>query len=126
MAGAVFVTGGTGFLGKAIVGRLVAEGRTVRALARSADSARALERLGAKAVVGDVLDADGLVAGMGGCEVAFHAAGENAFCLRDPAPLFRVNVAGSRNVARAAAKVGVRRLVYTSSAATIGEERGAV
>jgi dihydroflavonol-4-reductase len=126
VAGSVFVTGGTGFLGGAIVERLVAEGRPVRALARSDDAARSLAALGAEPVRGDVLDGAALAAGLRGCEVAYHAAGANAFCLRDPAPLFRVNVDGSRAVVLAAAAAGVRRLVYTSSAATLGEERGAV
>jgi dihydroflavonol-4-reductase len=124
VAGDVFVTGGTGFLGRAIVERLLADGRPVRALARSSEAAAALESLGATPVRGDVLDRASVAAAMRGCEVAYHAAGANAFCLRDASPLFRVNVEGSRNVVGAAAAAGLRRLVYTSSAATIGEERG--
>jgi dihydroflavonol-4-reductase len=123
---AVFVTGGSGFLGRAIVERLVAERRPVVALARSDASARLVERLGAQPVRGDVLETSSLVAGMRGCEVVYHAAGVNAFCLADPTPLFAVNVRGSRNVVEAAATAGVHRLVYTSSAATLGEERGKV
>lgn len=124
--GAVFVTGGSGFVGRAIVERLVADRRHVVALARSDASARLLESLGARPVRGDVLDTAALVAGMRGCEAVYHAAGVNAFCLPDPTPLFAVNVRGSRNVVDAAAAAGVRRLVYTSSAATLGETRGTV
>jgi dihydroflavonol-4-reductase len=51
-------------------------------------------------------------------------AGINAFCVPDPAELFRVNVLGSVNVVSAAARAGVRRIVYTSSAATLGEAKG--
>ena len=126
MAGAALVTGGTGFLGGAIVERLLADGRAVKALARSDDSARALRALGADSVRGDVLDPDLLAAAMRGCEVVYHAAGVNALCFRDPSPLFEVNVRGSRNVVDAAAAAGVRRVVYTSSAATLGEARGTV
>jgi dihydroflavonol-4-reductase len=121
-----FVTGGTGFLGNAIVEELVAAGRPVRALARSDKAAEALAGLGAEPVRGDVLDRASLDAGVAGCEAVYHAAGANAFCLPDPSPLYEVNVDGSRAVVLAAAAAGVRRLVYTSSAATLGEERGSV
>lgn len=126
MSGRVFVTGGTGFLGGALVRRLVADGRQVVALVRSSESARAMVELGASPVAGDVLDPVPLGEGMRGCEVVYHAAGVNAFCLVDPAPLFRVNVQGSVNVVRAASGAGVRRVVYTSSAAAVGEARGSV
>jgi dihydroflavonol-4-reductase len=121
-----FITGGTGFLGRAIIEQLVAADRPVRALARSDAAAEALAALGAEPVPGDVLDRASLEAGVAGCEVAYHVAGANAFCLPDPSPLYEVNVTGSHNVVLAAAAAGVRRLVYTSSAATLGEERGAV
>jgi dihydroflavonol-4-reductase len=111
-------------VGTAVVRALVEAGRPVVSLARSARSRARLEALGAHAVDGDVLDRGSLVAGMRGCEVAFHVAGRNAACLvRDPSPLYAVNVTGSRNVIDAAAKAGVRRVVYTSSAAAVGESR---
>lgn len=118
------VTGGTGFLGGAIVQRLVALGHPVKALTRSDDGARRLRALGAEPVRGDVLDLGTLRDAMGGCGVVYHAAGVNAFCLRDTSPLFEVNVRGSLNAVQAAADADVRRLVYTSSAATLGEARG--
>ena len=59
---------------------------------------------------------------MVGHDVVYHAAGLNAFCLQDRSPLFEVNVLGSVNVVEAALSAGVRRVVYTSSAATIGEK----
>jgi dihydroflavonol-4-reductase len=126
MTGPVLVTGGTGFLGRAIVERLLGEGHHVKGLARSETSAQALGALGAEPVRGDVRDLETLAAAMRGCDVVYHAAGANAFCLRDPSPLFEVNVDGSRAVVQAAARAGVRRVVYTSSAATLGEARGTV
>jgi dihydroflavonol-4-reductase len=121
---AAFVTGATGFLGGAIVERLLAQGRLVKALARSEDGAHALRALGAEPVHGDVLDGSVLAEAMRGSGVVYHAAGLNAYCLRDTSPLFEVNVRGSLNVVRAAAAAGVTRVVYTSSAATLGEARG--
>jgi dihydroflavonol-4-reductase len=122
----VLVTGGTGVVGRPLLERLVGEGAELSALARSEASAATLRELGAEPVHGDVLDLDSLAAAMRGCEFVYHAAGYNAFCLRDPAPMFEVNVRGSENVVRAAADAGVRRVVYTSSAATLGERKGTV
>jgi dihydroflavonol-4-reductase len=124
--GSVLVTGGTGFLGRALVERLLRHGDQVKALARSDASASALAAMGAEPVRGDVLDRDSLVAAMRGCELVYHAAGANAFCLRNPSPMFEVNVRGSENVVHAAARAGTRRLVYTSSAATLGEVSGTI
>ena len=124
--GSVLVTGGTGFLGHALVERLLSVGNLVKALARSDASSSALGALGAEPVRGDVLDLEALAEAMRGCDVVYHAAGANAFCLRDPSPMFEVNVRGSRNVVLAAARAGVRRVVYTSSAATLGEASGTI
>lgn len=126
MSGKAFVTGGTGVVGRPILDRLLEDGRPVAALARSEDSARAVAAMGAEPVRGDLLDVNAMAAGMRGCETVFHAAGLNAFCLPAPSALFRVNVQGSRAVVSAAGRAGVRRVVYTSSAATLGEERGTV
>lgn len=126
MSGRAFVTGGSGLVGSAVIDELRREDRTVVGLCRSEESRRALARRRIEAVDGDVLNAESLRRGVAGCEVVYHIAGLNAFCLTDPTALFRVNVDGSRNVVRAAADAGVRRIVYTSSAATIGEEQGSV
>jgi dihydroflavonol-4-reductase len=126
VAGPVLLTGGSGFVGGAILERLVAAGREVRALARAKDAMDAVAAKGAEPVRGDVLDLTSLVEAMRGCEVVYHAAGVNAMCPRDPRPMYRVNVEGSGNVVRAAVATGVRRLVYTSSAAAIGEAPGTI
>jgi Nucleoside-diphosphate-sugar epimerases len=122
----VFLTGGTGFVGGALLTRLVGDGHEVRALARSAKGAEMVSSLGAEPMAGDLFDHDVLVRAMQGCAIVFHVAGVNAMCVRDPSPMFRANVEGAGAVVRAAAAAGVRRVVHTSSAATIGEPRGVV
>jgi len=104
MSGPVLVTGGTGFVGRAILERLLGADEPVRALARSEVSARALGELGAEPVRGDVLDLEALASVMRGWNVVYHAAGANAFCVRDPSAMFEDNVRGSENVVRAAAR----------------------
>ncbi len=126
MADPLLITGAGGFVGRAVLDRLLADGRTVRALTRSDASADALRAAGAEPVRGDILDPASLAPALAGAEVVYHVAGVNGFCLRDPSELDRANVDGTRNVVAAAGAAGVRRVVYTSSAAVIGEEAGTV
>lgn len=123
---AVFVTGGTGFVGGAVLAALRSTGRTVKALARDWTSAQTVQAHGASAVVGDVFETDLMTAEMRGCTTVFHIAGVNKMCVADPSEMWRVNVGGSLNVIEAAAAAGVEKVVYTSSAATIGETHGVV
>jgi len=122
----VFVTGGSGFVGGALVRRLVGEGRHVLALARSHESAAAIEAEGAEPVRGGLESSSTLLAAMRGCGTAFHVAGVNATCVRDPSQMLHANIDGAAAVVRAAASAGVGRVVHTSSAATIGEQEGIV
>jgi dihydroflavonol-4-reductase len=122
----VFVTGGSGFLGRALVARLRERGDDVIALARSGEAAEQLAARGAAPLRGDALDENALVTGMRGCDLAFHVAGVNTLCPTDPRPLYRVNVEGATTAVRAAARAGIGRLVLTSSAATLGEAEGTV
>jgi dihydroflavonol-4-reductase len=122
----VFVTGGSGLIGGALVSRLEQRGEDVVALARSDDAAAKLEAKGARTVRGDVLDEAAMTEGMRGSELLYHVAGINTFCPTDPAALFHVNVRGAELAVRAAAAAGVRRIVFTSSASTLGEQAGTV
>jgi dihydroflavonol-4-reductase len=122
----VFVTGGSGVIGGALVARLVERRDEVVALARSDAAAAKLQERGATVVRGDALDEDALARGMDGCELAFHVAGVNAMCVEDPEAMRRVNVDGAAGAVRAAARAGVPRHVHTSSATTIGEPPGTV
>ena len=122
----VFVTGGSGVVGKALVERLVSRGDEVVALARSPEAEATLSALGARPVRGDLFDEDSLVRGMEGSTVVFHVAGVNKLCVADPGPMLRANIDGPPVAIRAAARAGVPRVVHTSSAATIGEATGTV
>ncbi len=122
----IFLTGGSGLVGGALAKRLVGDGEEVVALARSGEAAGKLEALGARVVRGDVLDEDAMAAGMAGCSLAYHVAGINTMCPTDPAAMFHVNVRGAELAVRAAARAGVKRVVLTSSAATLGEEHGTI
>ena len=122
----VFVTGGSGVVGGALVDALRKRDDDVVALARSDAAGAALERRGARVVRGDILDADVLARGMEGCETVYHVAGINALCVEDPSAMLRANIEGPAVVIRAAARAGVPRVVHTSSAATLGEPEGSI
>jgi len=113
-------------VGGHLLATLTASGTSVRALARSDAAAGAVSGRGAEPVIGDVFDADALAEGMWGVDTVYHAAGVNETCARDPRAMDRVNIDGSVAVIRAAAATGVRRVVYTSSAAAIGESEGMI
>jgi nucleoside-diphosphate-sugar epimerase len=115
---ATFVTGGSGFVGGRLVERLVAEGHSVRALARSQAAADAVAERGAEPVRGDLADRAALADGASGCELAFHAAAEVSQW--GPRERFEANnVGGTRNVIAACRDAGVRRLVHVSTEAVL-------
>jgi dihydroflavonol-4-reductase len=122
----VFITGGSGLLGTALVTALLERGDQVVALARSEASAEQLAARGVEVCRGQIADERQLADGMAGCEVAFNLAGINKFCVSDPAEMMRANIDGAVAAVRAAKRAGVPRLVHTSSAATIGEAPGVV
>jgi dihydroflavonol-4-reductase len=116
----VLVTGGTGFVGGLLLTRLVAEGRQVRALIRRPADREQLPDPRVELALGDLRDEDSLARAADGCAVVYHLAGMNQLCLPDPTPLYLVNVEGTRRMLQAARRAGVRRVVHTSSAATLG------
>jgi dihydroflavonol-4-reductase len=120
------VTGGSGFVGGAIVRRLVADGQDVLALVRSAAASTAASALGARPVIVDLVDVPAVSDAIRGADVVFHVAGRTAMCPRRPELLDRDNVDLAVSVVRAAARAGVPRVVHTSSAATLGERAGEV
>lgn len=120
------MTGATGYVGGAVLDHLVAAGHDVTATVRSKSAIPGIRSRGGRPVESSLEDSVELVRAMEGSDVVFHVAGVNEFCLRDSAEMFATNVEGSANVIRAALRAGVGNVVYTSSAATIGEPAGAV
>lgn len=112
-----FVTGGSGFVGRALIPALVRRGHLVKALARSERAAAAVRALGAEPAAGD-LDTELPAEALAGCELVFHAAAS-----LDPFPkladAWRTNVDGTQRVLDAARAAGVRRLVHVSTEAVL-------
>jgi dihydroflavonol-4-reductase len=114
-----FVTGASGFIGSNLVHELLARGHRVKVFLRPGADERSLLSLKYERVTGDVLDRDSLARAMDGCDWCFHCAATNRLWLRNYAPMYRVNVEGTRNVFEAAGRAGCQRIIFISSTASI-------
>ena len=114
------VTGATGFLGSHVARVLAEQGAELRLLVRPTSDLRNISDLNGDQVVGDLRDAPSIEKALSGCDVVFHVAADYRLWVRDPDGMYRSNVEGTRSLLEAARKQGVRRVVYTSSVATMG------
>ena len=115
---AVFVTGGSGYVGRNILRALVQAGHRVTALARSSASAEVIANLGAEPVLGDLSDVEALRKGMSGAVYLIHAAADTDHGLESSAQE-QANLQGSRNVYAEASRAGVRRALHLSTEAVL-------
>jgi len=115
-----FVTGGTGFIGGAVVRHLLEDGVEVRALVRPGSDTRQLDGLPVERVEGDLGDSESLQRGIAGCRWVFHVAALYSYWGHQWEDFYQANVEGTRHVLEAALQEGVERVVYTSSIAVLG------
>ncbi len=116
----ILITGATGFVGTAVLRKLIEHEHEARVLVRADSSRVNLEGLPVQVVVGDLRDRQSLERAVGTCEALYHVAADYRLWAKDPEELYQANVTGTRNIVLAAAQAGVRRIVYTSSVATLG------
>jgi dihydroflavonol-4-reductase len=117
------VSGAGGFIGSAVVRRLIADGRKVRALVEPSASTRNLDDLPAsqvERVTVDVCDYDGMARALDGADAYYHLAAIYKLWVPDPSLIYRVNIEGTTTSLLAAGAAGVRKIVYTSSIAAVG------
>src|SRR5260370_25719479 len=117
------VTGASGFIGSAVVRRLLERRQKVRCYVEPGAKRDNLAGLDVEVVTGDVNDRDAIGRALDGCDTVFHLAPMYAIWLPDPSLMYRVNVEGSKTVLWAAYKAKLKKVVYTSSIAAVG--RGA-
>jgi len=118
------VTGATGFVGSAVVRRLLASSEfEVRALVRAGSDQQNLAGLDVERHEGDLTQASSLNRALEGCQVLFHVAADYRLWVPNPELMYRTNVEATRALMRAALDQGVERVVYTSSVATLGYHR---
>jgi dihydroflavonol-4-reductase len=118
------VIGANGFLGSHVTRQLVDGGGQVRAMVREGAKTMGIDDLAVQRFYGDVFDTEVLREAMAGCDVVYYCVVDTRAWLRDPAPLFRTNVEGVRNVLEVAKTMDLKRFVFTSSYVTIGRRKG--
>ncbi len=114
------VTGATGFVGSVVARLLLEKGESVRVLARPNSDRRNLENLEVEIVEGDLNDLASLKKAVKGCNALYHVAADYRLWIPKPDEIYKTNVEGSRSLLLAAAEAGVKRMIYTSSVATLG------
>lgn len=114
------VTGASGFVGSAVARQLLDAGFDVRVLIRSQSDRRNIDGLTLEVVIGDLMDRASLERAVMGCEALFHVAADYRMWVPDPDRTYKTNVAGTRDLMQVAGCAGVKRMVYTSSVATLG------
>ena len=122
-ASPVLVTGASGFVGSAVARALIGRGETVRALARTSSPKQNLDALGCEIVFGDMREPADMMRAMAGVGRLYHVAADYRLWARDPDEIVRNNLQGTETVMRAALDAGVKRIVYTSSVATLSLDR---
>ena len=118
-AAKTLVTGASGFVGFAVVRKLIECGHAVRVLTRPTSPKTHLSKLDVEIVDGDLRDAGSVARAMVGVRWLFHVAADYRLWARNPSEIVDNNVIGTRTIMEAAKRAGVERIVYTSSAATI-------
>jgi dihydroflavonol-4-reductase len=118
-----FITGATGFVGCHVARTLATQGADLRLLVRATSRLDNIADLRAETVTGDLRQPESLKKAMAGCEFVFHVAADYRLWVRDPEQMYRANVEGTRAIIQAAQESGVRRVIYTSSVATMGFTR---
>lgn len=114
------VTGATGFLGAAVMRCLLTAGHEVRVLVRPDSNRKNLENFSVEITEGDLLDHQSLKRAVSGCDNLFHVAADYRLWVPDPETMYAINVNGTQALIMAAAEAGMKRIVYTSSVATLG------
>ncbi|MEO8609603.1 MAG: NAD-dependent epimerase/dehydratase family protein [Chloroflexota bacterium] len=117
----IFLTGGTGFLGRHLVPALCRAGLSVRVLTRHPEQNAWLGRYpGVEIIAGDLLDSEAVTKGMQGCKYVIHAGGMFRFW-GDEGEFAKTNALGTEHVLAAAVHADIQRLIHISTIAVIGE-----
>ena len=123
----VFLTGATGFVGGHVGRAYASAGAELRMLTRATSNLAGIEGIAGETVVGDLRDVAGLRAALTGCDALVHVAADYRLWVPDPAEMYAANVQGTRELLKLAREVGVGKVVYTSSVATMGfDTRGTI
>lgn len=116
----VFITGATGFVGGHVARQYATGGASLRLLTRQTSRLDSLSGINAEMVKGDLREPEKLRSALMGCDALVHVAADYRLWVRDPEQMYAANVDGTRELLKLAREVGIQRVVYTSSVATMG------
>ena len=116
----VFITGATGFVGGHVARQYATWGASLRLLTRQTSRLDSLSGINAEMVKGDLREWEKLRSALTGCDALVHVAADYRLWVRDPEQMYAANVDGTRELLKLAREVGIQRVVYTSSVATMG------
>ena len=116
----VFLTGATGFVGSHVARAFAAQGARLRLLVRPTSRLDNLAGVPAETVIGDLRNPDSFRSALADCDVLAHVAADYRLWVREPKAMYAANVEGTRNLLAMARELGVAKVVYTSSVATMG------
>ena len=121
----IFITGATGVVGKPLLQKLIENNHNIYALARSEETMKDLTDLGVSPIKGDLFESslyDQLQDAK--IDAIFHVAGMNKMCAKNPEAMFNINIEGTKKMLGLGNSLGIKKFIYTSSAVTLGEEKG--
>jgi len=121
----IFITGATGVVGKPLLQKLIDNNHNIYALSRSNETAKSLSELKVTPISGDLFEPS-LFEQLNehNIDAIFHVAGMNKMCAKNPDAMFHINIEGTKSMLDLGNKLGIKKFIYTSSAVTLGEEKG--
>ena len=114
------VTGSTGFLGSAILRKLLEDGREVKVLIREKSNTTNIDGIDVEIAYGDLRDSDSLQSALSGCDVLYHTAAYYSLWSQDKQIIYDINVEGTRKILKAAQLKNIEKVVYTSTVGCVG------
>lgn len=122
----VLITGGTGFIGNHVTRMALEQGDEVKVMVMPGEDRSPLDGMDVEFVEGNLLDHDSLAPALKGVEKMYHLAALFAIWTKDPDLHYKINVQGTEALMKAALKADLEKIVYTSSIAAIGIEKGKI
>ena len=114
------VTGSTGFLGSAILRKLLEDGREVKVLIREKSNTTNIDGIDVEIAYGDLRDSDSLQSALNGCDVLYHTAAYYSLWDQNKQIIYDINVEGTRKILKAAQLKNIEKVVYTSTVGCVG------
>jgi nucleoside-diphosphate-sugar epimerase len=121
---AILITGATGYIGSVLTQQMALQGEEIHLLCRKDPGLKEFQQPNIRIFEGDITNPGSVLESMKGVDKVYHMAAYARVWAKDKSVFYRINVDGTRNVLKAALDCGIRKVVYTSTAAVIGPSAG--